>query len=79
MAFASGQAPGSTKVKEIPFSTSVEAFPMKNNQAYASEPDLDAEKAKNKAILGINSILSFWYRLCFSRTLPRSQTKSPRS
>lgn len=46
MASANGHAPGSTKGKEFPFSTSVEAFLMKNNQSYAPKPDLDAEKAK---------------------------------
>jgi len=46
MASASNQVDGFAKVKEIPFAATLEALILKNNQAYASEPDLDAEKAK---------------------------------
>jgi len=46
MVSASGQATRATKGKEISFDATVKALPLKNNQTYAPEPDLDAEKAK---------------------------------
>jgi len=46
MASTSSKAIGSTKGKEIPLAATIEDLPLKNNQINASEPDLDAEKAK---------------------------------
>jgi hypothetical protein len=46
MASASNQTAGSVKGEEIPLAATFDTLILKNNQAYALEPDLDAEKAK---------------------------------
>jgi len=79
MASDCGQATGSTKGKEIPLATTVEAFPLKDNQTYASEPDLDAEKAK----IWQSQVLIPYYVsdtvYSFLGPLPRSQTENSRT
>jgi len=46
MASSSGHENESRKNQKVPFVSTVNAFPVKNMQSHASEPELDAEKDK---------------------------------